>query len=49
MGELINELVTEIFVKQPLALPGSAKYRYIFDVFLLFFLINPGVRFKGTF
>ena len=26
MNELLNELITKVFVEQPLALPGSAKY-----------------------
>ena len=31
MSDLINELMTEVFVEQPLALPGSAKYGYRFS------------------
>ena len=26
MSELLNELLTKVFVEQPLALPGSAKF-----------------------
>ena len=26
MNQLINQLITKVFVEQPLALPGSAKY-----------------------
>ena len=26
MNELMNELITDVFVKQPMALPGSSKY-----------------------
>ena len=26
INQLMNQLITEVFVKQPLALPGSAKY-----------------------
>jgi hypothetical protein len=27
IAESVNQLITEVFVEQPLALPGSAKYR----------------------
>ena len=33
MTESLNELVTEVFVEQPLALPGCAKNKYIYLLF----------------
>ena len=34
MSELINELLTEVFVEQPLASPGSANYTFFCAFFI---------------
>ena len=35
MNESINQSVTKVFVEQPLASPGSAKYNKVFPALVL--------------
>ena len=43
MNELMNELITGVFVEQPLALPGSANYMgrgHIYNKFILSWIMR---------
>ena len=47
LTELINELMTKVFVEQPLALPGSANNLYL-KTFLFHFLNIYQTRVAGA-
>ena len=38
----MNELITKVFVEQPLALPESANYQMRIKVFIICIILSPG-------